>query len=407
MEFLASMEFHESMEAMELSDSASVIRDALGQIVDLTAWEPGAAGSGDVTAVALAKGRRAALAIAIKTTARATRDLLEGYVARWAILARDAGPAKRGALATVPTLALLVPHLGTLRLPELDAFLGEDLAAKRHLVVISQRGGRIVALPKLGVRVERPDDAAPASSAPARSAGLSLTSDVAQWALKVLLANVAKQDRRTWGGPTRADRLGNPGDLAELAGIGSSTAYAVVDALRERRWVATPRRGAFDVIDLRGMLRWWLDVAKHERPRLVPMQPVYDRLGRDLPAALRWLRDTRADGVRWAVGGWAAVAEHDASHVVNIESQPVLLHTSAPLAELERSFRLSRASDAGTAPVLVQVTSGARSVLGGVVGADRLPVVDLWQAALDVAGDPQRGIEQAESIAERLAGEAP
>jgi hypothetical protein len=32
----------------------------------------------------------------------------------------------------------------------------------------------------------------------------------------------------------------------------------------------------------------------------------------------------------------------------------------------------------------------------------RIPVVDPWQAALDIAGDPKRGWDQAEAIAKRF-----
>jgi len=39
--------------------------------------------------------------------------------------------------------------------------------------------------------------------------------------------------------------------------------------------------------------------------------------------------------------------------------------------------------------------------LGGVV-RNHIPCVDLWQAALDVCSDPDRGAEQSEAIVEEL-----
>jgi hypothetical protein len=49
------------------------------------------------------------------------------------------------------------------------------------------------------------------------------------------------------------------------------------------------------------------------------------------------------------------------------------------------------------------VARGRRSVFAGTIPRNgEVPVVDLWQAALDVAGDSSRGFDQATAIANRL-----
>ena len=46
--------------------------------------------------------------------------------------------------------------------------------------------------------------------------------------------------------------------------------------------------------------------------------------------------------------------------------------------------------------------SMVRPLAGGAVVIDGIPVVDIWQAALDVARDPGRGGDQAWAIAQRI-----
>jgi hypothetical protein len=118
---------------------------------------------------------------------------------------------------------------------------------------------------------------------------------------------------------------------------------------------------------------------------------------------MRWLKQqTATDEIRWAITGWRACSLHGLSVLVDDDTKPVEIVVSDVVPTVLQRWQLRPAPNAEQPVMLISRTSTPIATFSGVDRIAGLPVVDPWQAAMDVAGDPQRGIEQATAIADAL-----
>jgi hypothetical protein len=276
-------------------------------------------------------------------------------------------------------------------------------------ILMSDRGGFHVHLEAFGIdRAQldaRPTDGPNRTAAAVSARREPLRSDVTMTLLKALLARAAasKRYRGWWGG--RLDAIQSVAGLAAELGCSASALYAVIGALRDREWVAVRHGAPPTIMDIPGVVTWWLDTQKHTQHHQVPVQPLYSTTPFATHAAiLDFLAQAPTVTATWAVSGWWACALHEAMALTEASHKPVSVAIAGPITTVLRAWNLRPVGPGHQTGSCLLLESAAlpKSTFCGMTTIGDLPVVDLWQAALDVASDPHRGIEQAEAIANEL-----
>lgn len=274
-------------------------------------------------------------------------------------------------------------------------------------VVVSERGGAWIALPE-STDVQRLDDVA--DDHPSKSSGIEadpLRSDVAMATLSYLLLNKVQNSR--WRHPLAG--ADSTAVMARYIGASVPAVYAAISALEARHWVATPRGRLPEVIDVPGVVHWCLDHAKHRRTQRIAVRPMITAWTRQshvehwvnsLPEEAIANSNDRGTSRNEAVTGWAACRLHGLSVLVDPKSKPLELTLRVPVRVFVEMHGLVQAPDATTETLILSEAQGPLATFTGVTILHGVPVVDPWQAALHVASDPQRGIEQATAIADAL-----
>jgi hypothetical protein len=284
----------------------------------------------------------------------------------------------------------------------IDRIRGSSTAGAVSLLICSARGGAILRLPGLSAVVT---DEARAGDLMPLEPGLP-RHEAALTVLKVLLAVSTRQTAGWWGGPTEPITTGS--QLARLIGRSSATVYAVLEILAKRGWVRTGYGKPLRLLDPGAAAMWWLDQAKHQPRPLIPVRQVYGDPASTWEGVMAWLRTWHAGSAagrqRWAISGWAACHLQGFGVVQHPQAKPVTVTMAgdrAAVASVLRSWSLITCAP-HEAGFWIEPTAESGAALAATVVIDGLPVVDGWQAALDVAADPDRGIEQALAIVERL-----
>ncbi len=282
------------------------------------------------------------------------------------------------------------------------------LVGGRHgsWIILSERGGCHVQVPPLGIDVAVPD---PTSAAEAESSagnvGEPFGSDMILTILKVLMAKEARTTRlRHWFGG-RFEAIHSISDLAEEVGYSASGVYARLGELRQRGWVEIRRGEAPRIADVPSVVRWWLDTQRHVLHRPVAVVPLLStRTKSSHGAATEFLRNAPPVPLQWAMSGWTACKLHGASALADGRQKPLQIAVDSPIAPVLRAWnlRLLKPGMESGALFSIERAQTPRSYFCGTTIIHGLPVVDLWQAALDVASDSHRGSEQAAAIAEEL-----
>lgn len=346
---------------------------------------------------------------------RATFQLVSRTAQPWAdrlleMLSLHALRRRRGQDPST-TLVISVPRLvRTFQSVVIDAL--RELLRNGPLgnwIVISERGGVVFHLEDVDLEWSQGDDSdggADLAAAPIAHQRDPLRRDITLTVLKVLLARASRSRRHIrWF----ADVLGaleaeSIPALADKLKFATSSLYAVIGELRERHLVDVSRGGMPHLTDIPGVLAWWLDGQRHQSANRVLVKPIYDSPNRTHTGFLEWISRRPASGFDWAINGWSACQLHRALAITDAGQKPCSIIVNAPARTflLEWKLRTVPRSQAAEAFFLLETTSMPVSTFCGFGLINGRPVVDLWQAALDVARDPQRGREQAEAIAQEL-----
>jgi len=340
--------------------------------------------------------------VSIRRMAAPTRYLLESALLHAAAQQRLEGPS---------LVILSVSKLVTRMLDRVPHLLG---GAGVNAAIISDAGGAWIQCPALGITREEKDE-------PGRMAENDDDDDdddddkerrlefpdATAWTLKVLLLSRLQGHPRWWGAYRGRIRTG--AELAERAGVSPSMVSQLFDLLRSRCWLRVDRANEIVITRPRALLEAWLSQARHRPPRSIPVRPLYGSVPGQAGEILDWLAGRWRSGQGahvWAVNGWTACHIHETGFVTDLDQRRVSIACLGDHRGLISSWELMRC-DERDAMFVIQPSRMPRSISGGIVHdprgastvvASSLPVVDVIQAALDVAPDPARGFEQAEHI---------
>lgn len=280
----------------------------------------------------------------------------------------------------IPVAMVHVPRFGGRSVAPVREFMA-GVAPEAGWGLFDDREGYVLVIPALGVDSQQRGGRKP-SSAPV--APRRLFTDLQRWLLKLLL--LSRSPPADF--PTQHPKPLHPSDWAELGAVSHQTAYTLANELEKRGLLARADDG-LHLLDPRRLLDEWL----HE-----------DAL---YPAPRVWVRDALRGryidevfaGAPVAVGGFEAASRLGLLHVagvgipeLHVRGRLDALLAGRGLVEVER-----RDADYG----LIRAAH-PESVFRGAQVLDRLPIVDVLQAALDVAGSKVRGSEQAEYLVDRI-----
>jgi hypothetical protein len=334
------------------------------------------------------------MSVSMRRLAAPTRFLLESAILHAAAEQRLEGPS-----LVILSVSKLVPRM-------LDRV--QDLldGAEVHAAVISDAGGAWIRCPALGIVTDAKDEPGRVSENDDKERRLEFP-DATAWMLKVLLLSRLQNHPRWWGGYRGRIRTG--AELAERAGVSPSMVSHLFDLLRSRSWLRVDRSDEIVITRPRALLEAWLSQARHRLPRSIPVRPLYGAAPTQAGDILDWLAgmwQQRQGNRAWAVNGWMACNLQETGFVTDIDQRRVSITCLGDHQALMKAWELIRC-DERDAMFVIQPSASPRSISGGIVHglvdssavvAPSLPVVDVIQAALDVAPDPARGFEQAEHI---------
>lgn len=293
-------------------------------------------------------------------------------------------------------LALVLPRLTRATTDHVVGFL-RDHAPRMPVLLLSWRGGAALRIPVWQQEAFRADPTARRDRGARPAPGPAFHfSDSSEWLLKILLMAECPGD--WWQGPR--DLVGTGSELARVAGVAPSTTSRFLRAIDALGWLGfDERRRRLRIRNPREVLATWLDHAQLDPPRATSVRSSAHVGDLREPAnLLEWCRGREDPGVAVAVAGWPALDLHQALHVSG-EPTPMLL-TDDP-ATLMRRWRLSPSDGPGDLVLLRSATP--RRSFAGAARRNAVPVVDVWEAQLNVAGDRVRARAQAEWLVPELA----
>ncbi len=213
--------------------------------------------------------------------------------------------------------------------------------------------------------------------------------DLNTWMLKILLLRNAPE--KHWSGPR--DEINNPTHLAKVAQVSVQTAHSFVKALADRDFARVTRGKGVHLVRTRSLLDLWINDEKQ--------QPTVKTFVRSIFGSLEdWEELLLAkSGASFAIGGFEACRRHVALHAV--PGDVPWVHIDGGVLELLNLWNLEFSGEPDAQMFFVKPRR-SRSVFRGVSRQSGVPVVDILQAALDVASSPNRGLEQAEMIIDRV-----
>ncbi len=362
---------------------------------------PGTQGNNRGSDLVLKDGNARAIPMSIRRLAAPSRYLIES-----AILHAAAEQHLDGLSLVILSVPKLVPKM----LDRVDALLG---GSRVNAAVISDVGGAWIRCPDLGISLDEKGDPRQVMAPDEKEHRLEFPDSTA-WMIKVLLLSRLQNHPLWWGGYRGQIRTG--AELAELAGVSPSMVSHLFDLLRSRSWLRADRGDEIVITRPRALLEAWLSQAQQRLSRSIPVRPLYGAAPNQAGDILDWLAGRRQQGQgphAWAVNGWRACHLHGVGFVTDIDQRRISITCLGDHQGLMKSWELMRCDDRDAMFVL-QSTRSPRSITGGIVPglmdgatavASSLPVVDVIQAALDVASDPARGFEQAEHICKAVVEE--
>lgn len=302
-------------------------------------------------------------------------------------------------------LIIRVPHLPrsiiSWELP-IDLLLGNNEQHSLFIAVCSEHGGTLLRLPGFSLSME---DVQIRATTSINTSMLDFPrNEFTRHALKILLAQQSPIQDQWWG--RKPEKITTGGQLAQLVEASPSITYALINALEKSGWATKGYGREIHLLNLPAIIAWWLDQQKHQRRRLVPVRALYGQASPPTTVEiLNFLRErinNDPGGTLWAISGWAACHMLQLGILLRPEEKPFSITIgSNVVSAVIKEWQLVEC-DPRDALFFIEPAARRSAALAGRVMREGIQVVDGWQAALDVACDPDRGIEQANAIAEAL-----
>lgn len=314
---------------------------------------------------------------------------VEGQMARSVLkLSKLAG--KQGG---IPVVVVALDRFGSKLAAAVRGFM-EEFVPGVGWGLMDERGQSVLEIPALDLSWARQAAREDGGGAVAERGDRQLFTDLNCWMLKVLL--LGKAPPEFWGGPRRQPRHAT--ELADLSRVSVAKAHTFVKAFEARGFLRRSRQGLM-LVSVQEMLESWLQDEKNATPKslpvraLVPLQSPDDGSGAGPP-----LPPTAAEAV--ALGGVHAAL---CLGLMRVAGRPLpLVHVRIPFNQALGEWQLE-GCELRDAQMIISRPLRPQSVFRGrIERADGLPLVDLWQIALDSVSTGARGAEQAEYILERV-----
>jgi hypothetical protein len=316
--------------------------------------------------------------VAIKTMTAVRVEDLRGHLAVAVLRLRRFAERPRA----IPLVVVVAPAAGPKAWAAAETFMADN-APDVGWAIFDQLGSARIAVPAAGIDVRRRAGRDPGAKQGRQS--VRLFSDLNSWMLKILL--LPKAPDGLWGGPREV--VHSPTELARVAGVSAEMAHRLVRTLEARDLLRRDRTGLHPV-RIRALLDLW-------RTEMV--------LGGHPPLPVRWMMARPAkleaglqDDPGLVVAGFEACRQLGVLHAAAAATE---LHVLEPFERVLGRRRLERCAPHEADLWLLRCATPT-SVFRGSVAKRGLRVVDVLQAALDVAHHPDRGLEQFEYIVERV-----
>jgi hypothetical protein len=220
-----------------------------------------------------------------------------------------------------------------------------------------------------------------------------LFSDLNRWMWKILLLS----DSPPANFPRHArSHPQNPMSLSQIANVSHQKGYEFARDMEDRRYLRRDHEG-FHPLQVRELLEEWVrEDAFSPAPRISVRRIFPGPPGLALPLDNILLSTSKA---RIAVGGFEASSRLGLIHASYSHPE---VHIEGPIEAILHDLDVE-ICEPRDADFNIIRSPHSESVFRGAQVRDRVPIVDALQAALDVAGNPARGLEQAEYIVERIA----
>lgn len=320
-------------------------------------------------------GRR--VVIAVKVVRTGVIDDVVGRLATAAIQVQHFASAD-----DIPLSVVLVPSVGRKAVAAVQDFMSLYMPGAAWALV-DPAGNARVSIPALSIDIDR--SVVRVERVQAGRSSVSLFSDLNRWLLKILLLVGAPGD--LWGGP-RQSVLSNP-DLGRVAGVSPEMVRRFVTAFQDRDLLRQTPEG-LRVVRRSALLELWrADEALTARPA-IPVRRLVAGSG-----TLAELAGLPGFSDLAAVAGFEACRHLGLLHAIG--PRQVEVYVTVPVSEAMRRFGLEKCSPSD-ADIWLLPTRRSRSVRGGRLIVEGIPVVDAFQAALDVLRHPGRGREQSDYI---------
>ena len=318
-----------------------------------------------------------------KSSKTASIDSILGLVARGVLRTQRIA---KGADQT-PFVLVVVPRVGPKTRRAVEHFMSEN-APTCGWALTDPTGTTRLAIPPLSIDVEH-CEFAPSPNWQRRGA-VRLFSDLNRWMFKVLL--LADAPPHFWDGPRSV--VATPTELHRVAKVSVAKAHQFCEAI-EKSGFLVRGRGGLNVVRRKTLMQTWFHNERANRVDSVPVRWIFGQ-----PSGLQEILCRENTSGNFAVCGFEACRILGVQHgsivrpEVYIDGNP---ETALSAYDLEPC-------DERDAHLFLRTPRFPQSVFRARLMRDRLPVVDILQAALDVCDQPARGIEQAEYIVESVLG---
>jgi len=311
------------------------------------------------------------------TSSRNIEDLTSRLAA--AILVSERLARERKA---TPVALVTVPHLGPKGMASAARFVAQNKPGFAW-GAFDARGNVRLVIPQLCVDVT--DEGATPRTATPSTRNASLFTDLNQWLLKVLL--LFEVDEHFWGGPRVAVR--NRAALAQVAQVSTQKAYTFVSTFEAADLLRKTPKGLC-IVDRNDLFDTWFRTLAQHPPMRVPVRWIF---GESDP--LDFLRDRKED---YALGGFHACDVHGVLFSPKRECE---VHVFDPVATILDSWEME-VCDPRDAKLFLLPQTRAKSIRLGRVVREGVAIVDVLQAALDMAHHRAKGQEQADHIVKEV-----
>jgi hypothetical protein len=223
-------------------------------------------------------------------------------------------------------------------------------------------------------------------------------SDLDQWLLKVFLLGRPGIPADYWGGPQGS--VENAFQLSKLAGVSPPIANSWVKAMESSGYLRRIGRKKLIPVRPNALIEEWRGQYRFGDNRILPYRSVYP-----ISEADQYLDDLLEKMKSFDKSISLAISGHQACRLLGIKhssARSIHIYFWGNVANVANPLGLIPAESPSEANLFLVEPKYPRSVFGGRVIREGIPVCDILQCYLDLYNLPDRGREQADFVFENI-----